>query len=111
MTLKSLMVSDLDSVFFNTNEFADSAVYNSKDGAISNKAIKIIIDYNVNPQATEYGTAEMATIHVKRSDVSRPEIYDTIIFDEIEFVVRQKISGGDVAVLSCEASKRQNPKG
>lgn len=110
MTLKSLMVSDLDSVFFNTNDFADSAIYNSKDGTISNKAIKIIIDNNIALSDANYGMNEIATITLKKSDVDLPKIYDTITAGTTIYTVRQRISGdGYVWVVAVETDQRGEP--
>lgn len=110
MTLKSLMNSDIENIFFNTNEFADSAIYNSKDGTISHKAIKVVIDNNIALSDANYGMNEIATITLKKTDVNLPKIYDTITVDTTIYTVRQRISGdGYVWVLAVETDQRGEP--
>lgn len=112
MTLKTQIQSDIDAVFFNTNDFAFDANYTSKDGSISSKAIKVIPDFNVDLTRTDYGAADICSFLVKKSDIPSPAIYDTLVFETITYTVRQRVLGDNyIWNLVCEADQRQNPRG
>jgi hypothetical protein len=107
MTLRETISNDIDDVFFNTDEFAISAVYNSKDGTITEKSIDIIFDESTTLQDAEYGAAGTSIAYVKKSDVSSPKIYDTITISGVIYTVRQRISGDlYVWTLSLESDER-----
>ena len=111
MTLKQQISSDL-SVFFNTDDFADSAVYNSHDGTYSSKSIKIIIDYNADLSKTEFGAADTTQIILQKSEIVDPKIYDTIVFDGVTYTIRQRLSGDNYTWnVAVESDQCQNPRG
>ena len=80
MTLKTQMTSDL-SIFFNTDEFAESVTYTPKGGAGS--TISAIVERN-DPFQEPYIRGEKtatALIQVKKADVASPQYGDTFTFD------------------------------
>ncbi len=112
MTLQSLIASDIDAVFFSTDDFAVTAKYSSKDGTISSAAITAIFEGATDLAQTEYGAAIQDRIHIKESDVSRPAAYDEITNAAgLVWIVRQRIGGsGGVHVVLADADPRQIPR-
>lgn len=111
MTLKTTMAADIESIFFNTDELADNAVYNSKDGTIVAKAIKVIIDFGANLGQTDGGLADIVQLILKKSDIDNPSIYDTITIGSVVYTVRQRLNGDNyVWNVITEAVNRDNPR-
>jgi hypothetical protein len=109
MTLKTQIASDVSTLFFNADDFAQSGVYNFH-GSTTSKAISLILDKNMKLSATEYGAAAMATVWVKNSDIAAPAIYDTILTGGVTYRVLSLVQGdGYVWQLSVEADQRQRP--
>jgi len=80
MSLKSQLVSDM-SVFFASDEFAETISYTPKDGAVSN--IVAIVDkssFRLEPYVRGPETAT-CIITVKAGDVTNPAIGDIFTFD------------------------------
>lgn len=69
MTLKTQMTTDL-AVFFNDDEFAETVTYNGTD-------ITAIVEYGAGRDTG--AVARLATLFVKKSDVTLPAYRDTII--------------------------------
>ena len=108
MTFKEQLANDVDKVFLCTDEFADDAVYNSHDGTIVDKAIKVILDLDVDLGGTAYGVAEMVSISLSTADIPRPAIYDTILIDGTTYTVTQSIDGAvGMITVTCETDRRQ----
>jgi len=59
MTLKTQIAADLNTVFFNTDDFADSVTYTPAGGTA--KTIKAIIDYGVPDESGLSGMDAMNT--------------------------------------------------
>lgn len=111
MTLKTVMAADIENVFFNTDEFADDAIYNSKDGSIVNKAIKIIEDLSANLGQTDGGLANLSQHKIKKSDIPNPSIYDTVTKDGVVYAVRQRLNGDNYEWnIILESDMRDNPR-
>lgn len=110
MTLKAQIASDIDAVFLNTDEFAIDAVYNSKDGTIVDKDIKVIREQLVNLQQTDYGAAGMESFLIAESDIPDPVIYDTITVGTDVYTVRNRVNGSDGTwSVMCHVDQRQSP--
>ena len=82
MTLKTDMLTDT-SVFFNTDEFADSANYNG-----SGIAVVLCAD---SDGADSIGTTAM--LYVKKSDVAAPAYGDTVVLGGNTWRVDQNKDG------------------
>lgn len=102
------MIADVESIFFNVDDFATSAVYSSHDGDIASATITIIFDTTSDLGGTDYGMAEMAEASIKLSDVPNPKIYDKLTVDGVVYTVRMKTkSVAGVASVLLEADQRQ----
>jgi len=111
MTFKTQMAVDVENVFFNNAEFADDGVYNSADGTIVDKAIKVILDLGADLGGTDYGVADLVSITLKLVDVPRPLIYDTVVINSKTYTLGQRISGGgEVVTMTAEEDARQIPQ-
>jgi hypothetical protein len=109
MTLKAQIEAD-NAIFFNENEFAVAAVYNSHDGTIVSASISVIIDLDADLGGTDFGAAEYASVWLKLSDVPRPAIYDKLTIGAREYTVRTRAAGAQGVVrVMCQADQRQNP--
>ena len=87
MTLKTQMTDDLDSVFFNTDEHAETITYNGAD-------IKAIVDYEENPDEQAGAALAQAVIEIRASDVADPTYRDTVVIGSVTWHVR-RVLGGD----------------
>lgn len=85
MTLKDDITSDL-SVFFNTNEFAETVTYNGTD-------IPAIVEYEENLDEQTGSAVAIATLTIKKSDVSDPDYLDTVVIGSDTWKVRNRIEG------------------
>lgn len=99
MNLKADMLADLDSVFFNTDEFADEVVYTPAATGVAD-TIKAMVDYGIDQNASGIkgsgytwtvlcerdvrsdfrsgSTRSVATIMIMAADVPEPKVRDTI---------------------------------
>jgi len=103
MTLKAQIESDLP-VFFNTDEFASSVVYNGNTGTG-------ILTKQQDLAQSETGQSQFATLTIRKSFVADPTIYDTIVVDGITWRVNTVLKSDDYAsTLMIEAEIRSNPK-
>lgn len=94
-TFKEQMAADLASVFYNTDDFAESVVY--APAGKSPKTIKAIITYGEGDEyrgANSYGVKATMTCMV--SDVSQPTNKDTVSIDGVTWGVvgANKINDG-----------------
>lgn len=112
MTFKDQMATDLDNVFFNDTEFADDAVYNSNDGTIVDKAMKVILDLSADLGGTDYGVADLVSITLKLADVPRPAVYDKIAIASTTYTIVNSIGGsGGAVTVAAETDRRQTVGG
>lgn len=95
------MEDDLD-VFFNTDEFADSATYVKQDDKENPITVKVIFDFQQNLAMDGRGSKEVALFHVKKSDVDAPRPNDTLSHSGITWTVEQ-VQGGDGFVWIIQA--------
>jgi anti-sigma factor ChrR (cupin superfamily) len=87
MTFKTDKTADL-SVFFNTDEFAESVTYK---GA----AIDAIVTYGQDPNAAGSSRRAEATLMVKQSDVAAPAYRDTVVIGTTTWYVQNVQQGDD----------------
>lgn len=108
MNLSTQITAD-DAIFFNTDDFAVAAKYNSADGTIVSASISVILDLEADLSGTSYGQANMAVIWLKQADVPRPAVYDTVTIGGTVYTVRQRGSGAHgVVQVYADADQRQN---
>jgi len=86
MTLKTQIASDL-SIFFDTDEFAETISYTPMDDAARN--ITAIVDRTSPGQEPYIRGHDTATceITVKASDMPTPQLGDTFIFDDQDWEI------------------------
>jgi len=77
MTFKAQLAKDVENVFFNTDEGANTVVYQPKTGG--NITVDALIEYETVLDTDGYGASEVGTIMVKRSDVEKPTYGDKIV--------------------------------
>jgi nitrogen regulatory protein PII len=80
MTLRAIIAADLDDVFFDVDEFAESITYNGT-------TIMAIVEYG--KQRAKDAIVFDAEILVKASDVPIPTYRDTVVIDGVTFKVLQ----------------------
>lgn len=81
MTFKETAISDLDDVFFDTDEFSDEATYNGEEIDI----IEIVAEEQ--PTGVPGYVLPTKEIHVKKSDVSQPKAGDVVVIDSVSYRV------------------------
>ena len=90
-----------------------AATYDSHDGSIAGKSVKIGIDRKDRLQPTGSGAAEAATITVEGADIPAPTIYDTLTETETgqEWMIMRRTGGNGVFwLLECYSDRRGNPR-
>jgi hypothetical protein len=100
MTLKAQLTTDL-SVFFDTNEFAETVTYNAAP-------IIGIPDYGADQDSNDSDSMTKATIFVKASDVPAPKYRDTVIINSIVWNVLN-ITEGDGYVWKLNLYRDERP--
>ena len=106
MTLKAQMESDL-SVFFSATEFAESVTYTVHDTGASS-TVSAIVDVTADLGITPQGRGITGTVTIKATDISRPEVYDTITQSSGRVWRVESCVGGDGIVwqLFCTSDNR-----
>lgn len=92
MTLKDQMASDLSDVFFDTDDFADVAVYSPPTG--SDVACSVVLEHNVELQSTgmeSQVTVYTTVIESMISEVGIPAIGGTFTVSGTEYEIRELI--------------------
>lgn len=98
MAFKDNLAADM-SVFFNTDEFAETCSYNGNN-------VLAIINRVQQPQINGTTSADYAQVLVKKSQVSSPKIHDILVFDEKAWVVENVTrSDGLIFDLTCHAQE------
>ncbi|MFA5387209.1 MAG: hypothetical protein WC322_02325 [Candidatus Paceibacterota bacterium] len=95
MTLKADMLTDLDDVFFDTDEFAYSATYTPSGGEA---ATITYIEEETDPAIMEdIPPGDAKIIIIKASDVSSPERGDTVTIGSDTWYLVRNLGGGSAA--------------
>ena len=107
MTLKTDMLSDLDDVFFDTSEFAETVTYTPSGGiAVAITAIPEDID----PSIMDVSLDSMF-LTVKISDVANPQRGDTFLIGTETWHLVKNLGGGAYArIWSLVISRSENRK-
>lgn len=105
MTLKAQMLVDVESVFFNTDEFAADATYTPRDG----DAVLITIMKESSDQTIMVGynpASDSMVINVMASEVPTPQRGDVFVVDSESWYLVKNLSGGEQeGVFTIEVSR------
>ena len=103
MTLKTQMDNDLN-IFFDKDEFADSATYLPKTGGPV--VIDVIIDLldDLDHAGIE-GQKSAVIFWLKRTQIADPKFKDEIIHNAVSWVVERVALGGDGRIWQIECRK------
>jgi hypothetical protein len=105
MTLASQIASDLDAVFFNTDDFATAVTYTHAGG--SAQSIKALIDYgNPSPMEGMDALNTDAMMDIKVSDVPVVTPGDAIVIGAGTWNVIYANLIGDGLMWQCHISRR-----
>lgn len=102
MTFKSQLQSDL-SIFFSTDEFAESATYIKASNPTVPINTSVIKEGGINLDVGQRGAKDAAIFHLKRQDVGIPAYKDTIDTGEIWTV--ERIENSDAYVVTVAARR------
>lgn len=92
MTLKADMLTDLDNVFFDTDEFVDSITYTPSGGdPVSITAMLEDMDPSIMDVAPP---GDSMVLHVKYSDVANPQRGDTFTISSETWYLVKNLGGG-----------------
>ena len=92
-TLSEIIESDFDSIY-DTNEGAVNIEYQlESDAAETWTAYKAFLSFGGDLEVQQMGMARGATFTIRKSNVTRPAVYDKIKYDGNEYVVLQIIDG------------------
>ena len=111
MTLKAMMSADIDSVFFNTGDFAYTVSYKFAATGTTKTDVRGIPDVDVTQSPTDYGVADLVSWQIPMKDVAKPEMYDEITYGSTTYIV-QNTRQGDLDgtwIAQTQAEKRQKP--
>jgi len=107
MTLKADILTDLDDVFYDTDEFAETATYTPSGGA----AVPVtIIPEEMDPSImSDAPPGDERIIRVKTSDVSNPQRGDAFVIDTETWYLKANlgINGGETRLSLTRSDKRQ----
>ncbi len=86
MTLKDRIAADLESVFYNTDEFAVAAEYTPASG--TKRDIRVVADYGDGDEyrgADSYGVR--CTMRIRTSEVAQPARSDRVTINGVSWIV------------------------
>ena len=89
MSFASDLTSDLENVFFNTDEFAETVAWNGTD-----------VPAIVTRTATADVAGHRASVMVRASDVASPDYRDTVTFDGVDWTVHFDEAAGQASIRS-----------
>lgn len=106
-TLVDIIQSDLDDVFFDTDEFAQSVTYNGT-------SIDALVEYGVDLTQSfndgwQKSGASLVTIEVKASDVPSPAYQDAVIIGATTYAV-SNVKSGDGYTWMLELITDERPR-
>lgn len=107
MTLATDITSDLDDVFYNTDEFATAATYTPSGGsAVSVSVIKV----EANPAIMDPPPPDdTLIIRVRESEVASPARGDSFVIDSTTYYLLENLGGagpGEQHLLLTRSDKR-----
>jgi len=92
MTFKAQLTADLAAVFFNEDEFAESAIYYPVDDI--ERTVTILTDAEDASSQSPETPDDAQTIMVMESEVTAPRIGDKYTIDDVDWYHHSVISGG-----------------
>jgi len=96
--LKTTMSNDLGDVFFNSNDFAETATYNGSS------TVSVLLDERMIEVPSGYDSVTLEqqyTIGIYKSEVATPMRGDTFLISSTTYTVDSIIEDdGDVAILA-----------
>lgn len=102
MTLKTSIAADMENVFFNTDEFAESVTYNGTANVPA--LVKYLEDLDDGRSGIRVARAE---IFVRSSDVQTPSYRDTVVIGSRTWrVARIEEGDGNTWTLGLERDER-----
>jgi len=107
MTLKADILTDLDDVFYDTGEFAETVSYTPSGGeAASVDILREEQDPSIVPDAPP---GDEMIIRVKTSEVSNPQRGDAFVIDTETWYLKANlgINGGETRLSLTRSDKRQ----
>lgn len=109
MTLKTVMSSDMTSVFTNADDFGETAVYTSVAG-VDTADVPVVVAQSSNFTEMGYHGGQAATIVIPKSAVASPEIHATLTIGtdvyRIDMIENQDSAASTVL---CTLDQRQTP--
>jgi hypothetical protein len=109
MSLKTQMNIDLTSVFFNSDEFAETCSYTDFATKTKVTGLKCIVQ-NKAEVSTEYGRADYSTVVVRFKDIALPQRNDKIETDTATYTVLNRVSLEFGAwTLQVESEEKSKP--
>jgi hypothetical protein len=109
VNFKDLLLSDVEDVFF-SDEFSELADFEKFQTGVVVKDVPVDIRSGATSQQ-EYGAADLATISIPASKISKPERNDKFKTKSTVYAVESRISSDDgVYVVSVSYEERHNPK-
>jgi len=98
------MASDLASIFFSLDDFAETVTYTSSSIAVQ---IPAIVDFGADLEKTMVKTRARATVILRRSDISEPKYKDEIEIDSVVWLVEGiKEGAGDYWIVELRTDAR-----
>ena len=88
VSLKEQIENDLDSVFFDTDEFARTVTYDGVD-------ISVIFTHKKDPEKLSDSLREEGELRVKVSDVPTPAYRDPVVIDGNTWRMMEIVEGGE----------------
>lgn len=101
-TFKEDITSDLDDVFFNTDEMAEAITY-------STSSIEAIVKYGPNLDVDADSAREVCTITVKRSDVATFAVKTSVTIGSDTWRTKREIKA-DAYARTIELEKAVRPR-
>lgn len=109
MNFKDLMLSDVQDVFF-SDEFSVLADFEKFPAGTVTANVPIIINNGATSEQ-DFGAADLATISVPASKISKPERNDKFRTETTLYTVENRLSSDDgVYVVSVSSEERHNPR-
>jgi hypothetical protein len=106
MTFAQMLATDLDAVYFNVSEFAQTITYNTAQ-------IRAVVTYGEDLTVIRTGGSDAiaaeCTITVRVADVASPAYRDTAVIAGVTYMV-ERIIAGDGAVWTIALTTDARPR-
>lgn len=98
--LKDTIRGDVDDIFMNTDEFAETVAYRQNDQVYN---IKAIVYENILDEVNDIAVESITKIYISSSSPITPQIHD-VINDKWEVISRKQEEG--IWELTCSSNTR-----